>query len=251
MIPVTFSCESETLAGNLHPADGTTGVLIVTGGGQIRAGPQRLFLHLASDLSASGTPVFRFDRRGIGDSSGTDAGFEDSGPDIAAAAAELRMRQPHVERVIGVGLCDGATAMILSPASLDGLILLNPWIIEDSAPPSQGEVTAHYKRRLLQPENWKRLLRGRVNPVKALASFIRARAHGAPAGLEMRVEQALASLDMPIHAILSSRDRTADAVRPLTKRAALASTHDIDADHAFSAAESLTALKARISHILS
>src|SRR3546814_10564344 len=89
---------------------------------------------LAQRVAAAGHPVFRFDRRGIGDSEGANGGFESSGPDIVAAIAAFREAAPHVARVIGFGNCDAASALLLhQPLALDGLIVANPWTYDSNA----------------------------------------------------------------------------------------------------------------------
>ncbi len=53
---------------------------------------------------------------------------------------------------IGFGLCDGATALALfgRQAGLDGLILVNPWLVEaEAGEPPPAAIRAHYRRRLL------------------------------------------------------------------------------------------------------
>jgi len=85
-----FPCEGDTLIGTLDDAPGTTGLLIVSGGNELRCGAHRGMALLAADLAAAGIPVFRFDRRGIGDSDGANHGYQDSGPDIAAAVRAFR-----------------------------------------------------------------------------------------------------------------------------------------------------------------
>src|SRR3546814_1492741 len=64
---------------------------------------------LSQRIAAAGHPVFRFDRRGIGDSDGSNSGFETSGPDIAAAIAAFRAAAPHVARIAAFGNCDAAS----------------------------------------------------------------------------------------------------------------------------------------------
>ncbi len=252
MITTVFSCNHAWLVGNVHAASRTVGVVIVTGGGQVRAGPQRLFLRLATNLSGHGFPVMRFDRRGIGDSDGADEGFENCGPDIAAAAAELRRAQPQVRQVVGIGLCDGATAMLLAPHELDGMVLLNPWVIEDGAALTAVAVEAHYRRRLLQPAAWLRLFSGNVDIGMALRSLLGRKRSHAMGNLEMRVASAIDRTEKPLHLILSSRDRTADAFRPLaeSRRGKFATSKLIPADHAFSSADAEAALFAEIGNIL-
>ena len=67
----TFDCDGESLLGLLHrpaadaPADAEqTGVVIIVGGPQYRAGSHRQFVHLARALAGAGHPVLRFDVRG-------------------------------------------------------------------------------------------------------------------------------------------------------------------------------------------
>ena len=121
---LSFDCQGSALGGSLDPADGGTGLLLVTGGTQTRIGSHRMYERLTAALAASGWPCFRFDRRGVGDSEGDDPDFRESGPDLAAAAAAFRREQPQLKRLIGFGLCDGASTLALhgKAAGLDGLL---------------------------------------------------------------------------------------------------------------------------------
>lgn len=163
---IAFDCRGESLLGTLDPADGATGLLIVSGGNEIRVGAHRGMALLAARLAAAGVPVFRFDRRGVGDSSGENGGYASSGPDIAAAAAAFRANAPGVRRIIGFGNCDAATALVLfgREAGIDRLILSNPWVIEptDDLPPAAA-IRARYAERLRDPREWRRLLTGGVD----------------------------------------------------------------------------------------
>jgi hypothetical protein len=88
---IAFPCAGETLAGTLDEAAGTTGLLIVSGGNEIRIGAHRGMAMLAGRVADElGAPVFRYDRRGIGDSTGENRGFESSAEDLAAALAAFR-----------------------------------------------------------------------------------------------------------------------------------------------------------------
>src|SRR3546814_18832077 len=75
--------------------------MIVSGGNEIRVGAHRGMALLAERLAAAGLPVFRFDRRGIGDSTGANDGYTSSGPDIAAAVRAFRAQVPHLSTLIG------------------------------------------------------------------------------------------------------------------------------------------------------
>ena len=82
-----FSCDADTLFGTLDAAPGESGLLIVSGGNEIRSGAWAGQAQLAARLAAAGHPVFRYDRRGVGDSSGANRGYRQSRADIAAALA--------------------------------------------------------------------------------------------------------------------------------------------------------------------
>src|SRR5262245_34032234 len=96
---LTFKCEDETLVGVMHvaPAPAVRGVLIVVGGPQYRVGSHRQFLLLARHLAAAGVPVFRFDYRGMGDSSGAVRTFEDIGTDLRCAMDRFFAEAPALK----------------------------------------------------------------------------------------------------------------------------------------------------------
>ena len=163
---LTFACTGAELTATLDGAPGPTGVLLVTGGSQTRVGSHRMYERLAKGLSIQGFSCMRFDRRGVGDSAGEDPGFKGSAPDLEAAATALRVAAPGVERIYGIGLCDGATALALfgKTAGLDGLILVNPWLVEASADePPPAAIRRHYARQLGSGAGWEKLLSGAVN----------------------------------------------------------------------------------------
>jgi len=222
---ITIACKGSTLAGTLDEAPGTTGLLIVSGGNEIRTGAHRGMAMLAQRLAADGWPVLRFDRRGIGDSEGDNAGFEASGPDIAAAAAAFRIQCPQLRIVAGFGNCDAATALALfgADAGVDALILANPWVIEPNGDlPPPAAIRARYAERLLSLDGWKRLLTGSVN-LRALLRGIGAVARPAtPSVLAARLADALSAYRGSIRIILAERDGTALAFADTWRRPAFA-----------------------------
>lgn len=210
----TFSCEGETLAASLDDAGGATGVLLVIGGSQTRIGSHRMYERLARALAGKGFPCFRYDRRGVGDSGGGDTGFRGSGPDLATAAAAFREESPALTRMIGFGLCDGASALALfgGAAGLDGLILVNPWLVEtkeEDSPPAAA-IRHHYWNRLTSHEGWKKILTGSVNWRKLLSGVRKASARGR-APLAADIAEALRASAVPVHLILADGDATAIA----------------------------------------
>lgn len=194
-MPLLVDSGGARLAASLHPAPGSTGIVMVSGGVQTRFGAHRGFYRWAAQLAARGYPVLRFDRQGVGDSDGLDRGFRTAAADIAAAVAALRAAQPQLTAVMGLGLCDGAAALLLAgdaaqagAAPFDGLMLLNPWTPE-SEDPARAEAH-HYRRRLRNRRAaLRRLLSGGIGwraVVAQLSARLKARQQGADWQAETR-----------------------------------------------------------------
>lgn len=209
---VTFTCEGDRLVGTLDVAAGRTALLLVSGGNEVRAGAWNGQARFAARIAAAGYPVLRFDRRGVGDSEGANGGFRSSAPDLAVARDTLRAHCPQVDRVIGLGNCDAASALMLADgAGLDGLVLSNPWTIENDGEEAPAEVVRdHYRRRLADPAAIRRLLTGQVSLLKLARSLVSALrpAPAAPGGLAEQMEQGIAGFAGPIRFLVAGRDRT-------------------------------------------
>ncbi len=201
---VAFPCEDATLIGTVDEAAGGTGLLIVSGGNEVRCGAHRGMALLAHRLAASGVPVFRFDRRGIGDSEGRNGGYATSTPDIAAALEAFRREQPHLTRVIGFGNCDAATALVLFGHALQGLVLANPWLGDEQAELPPAALREHYFRKLRSADTWRNLLHDFGRKVRDLRALFRP-VRDQP--LNDRFMESLAA--RPATVILAARDRTA------------------------------------------
>lgn len=211
--PLSFALDRARLAATLDEGPRDTGLLIVTGGVQSRIGAHRGFAQLASAVAAQAFPVFRFDRRGIGDSEGEDPGFGASGPDIIAAATEFRRLCPQLRRIVGFGLCDAASALALfhADAGIDALLLANPWVVEPtSVLPPPAAIRRRYAERLTSRRGWSQLLRGSVDLRKAARGLLAAAA-SRESGLARRVADALAAGGAPVTILLASGDATAIA----------------------------------------
>jgi exosortase A-associated hydrolase 1 len=219
---LSFACEGAALAASLDEAAGSTGLLIVSGGNEVRSGAHRGMAMLAARIAAEGYPVFRFDRRGIGDSEGANRGFESSGPDIAAAIAAFRAAAPHVSHIVAFGNCDAASALLLhQPLALDGLIVANPWTYdgdaeeaEEAALPPASAIRARYLARLKDPKSLLRLIKGEVDFRKLFRGISALKAPVAPAApdsLAARLDRAITELGTPATILLASGDRTAQA----------------------------------------
>ncbi len=214
---LTFSCGEDILAGSLDEAAGSIGMLFVTGGTQTRVGSHRMYERLAKHLAEAGFPCLRFDRRGVGESSGDDPDFRGSADDLNAAANTLRA-ETKVERIIGFGLCDGATTLALhgAAAGIHGTILVNPWLVEaeagDMAP---AAMRSHYRQRLFSLSAWKKLLSGGVNLGKLAGSLKKA---GSATDGSLADEAAQGLRGMPAALILSTSDNTAIAAAAEVKK---------------------------------
>ncbi len=216
---LTFGCDELRLAGTLDTAPGATGLLIVSGGNEIRSGAFSGQSELAAKIAKAGFPVFRFDRRGIGDSEGENSGFRGSIRDISAAINAFRGLAPHIDRVIGFGNCDAASALMLAGgAGCDGLILSNPWTIEanqevgpavaEDLPPEA--IRARYFEKLKNPREIARLFAGKVDFRKLVRGLARSlRTAPAPSSLAAEMHAGIAGFSGDVRILLATADRTA------------------------------------------
>nr|WP_298928199.1 hydrolase 1, exosortase A system-associated [uncultured Erythrobacter sp.] len=217
-LALDFGCGSLKLAGSLDTAPGQTGLLIVSGGNEIRSGAFSGQARLAARMAAKGFPVFRFDRRGVGDSEGENRGFRKSARDIEAALIAFRAMAPQIERVIGFGNCDAASALMLTKgAGFDGLVLSNPWTIEETeasqdAVPPPAAIRARYAAKLKDPREIGRLLKGGVDLGKLVRGLKKSIGGDAPqSSLADEMSQGLSEFEGNVSILLSSADRTAQS----------------------------------------
>ncbi len=174
---VVMEVAGEEMLGIMHEGAPNTscGVLLVVGGPQYRAGSHRQFLLLARELAANGVPVFRFDYRGMGDSSGPQSGFEDAGEDIRAALDVFQRRAPEVRQFVIWGLCDAASAALLhawNEPRVSGLVLVNPWVRTDEGL-ARAHLRHYYIRRVASREFWRDVVQGQFHPLAAAGGFLR------------------------------------------------------------------------------
>jgi exosortase A-associated hydrolase 1 len=160
--PVVFECEGSRLIGiaalPAQPAE--TGVLIIVGGPQYRAGSHRQFTLLARHLAGLGIASLRFDYRGMGDSEGEKRSFDQINADIDAALDTFMKLAPAIGGIALWGLCDAASAA-MSYAHTDTrvrqLILLNPWL-PSPLQVARTRLKIYYPSRLGQVNFWAKLL---------------------------------------------------------------------------------------------
>ena len=232
---IGFDCQGDRLAGTLDEANGTTGLIIVSGGNEIRSGAYGGQASMAQHFAALGFPVFRYDRRGVGESEGINHGFESSAGDIAAAIAAFRTEAPLVERLVAFGNCDAATSLGLFHHALeiDALLLANPWSVETSCanpdvpiPPSAAAIRARYLSRLKSPRSLIDLVTGKIDLKKLAGGLAKAAQKDAPSSLAERLATALVASATPIHILISERDSTAMAFMAAWKSAFFAEAWD-------------------------
>lgn len=219
---LTFECQGDSLVGTLDQAHGKVGLLIVSGGNELRCGPFGSHAALADAIAAAGFPVFRYDRRGVGDSSGWNATFIESAADLAAALAAFRGSVRGLKQIVAYGNCDAASALMLSSGlGCAALVLANPWTFE----PQPGAATAseapkpamtpaairrHYLRRLADPRALLRLLTGKVKVAQLTGSLVEAAKPSPPPGaLAKGMAEGLKAFPGPVTILVAENDRTA------------------------------------------
>jgi len=238
---LSFPCEGAALAATVDDAPGTAGLLIVSGGNEIRAGAHRGMAELAATVAAGGSPVFRFDRRGVGDSEGENRGFRFGGPDIVAALNAFRHECPQLRRVVAFGNCDAATALALHGIAIDARVLANPWVIPSSGEmPPPAAIKDRYVRRLRDPEAWKALLTGKIDMGKLAKGLGRLAAAkpALPDSLADKTVRALEASSIPTTILLATRDATAIAFADVWRNDPAIAVERIDsASHGFAEPE--------------
>jgi exosortase A-associated hydrolase 1 len=219
--PIIFHCADDQLMGTIDEGDRNTGLLIVSGGNEIRCGAYGGQAALAKAFAGMGYPVFRYDRRGIGDSEGENTSFENSAMDIAAAVAAFRSAAPHIERIVAFGNCDAASALALYGGDLgiDMFVLANPWVIETDqnfdgqspVMPNASAIRSRYLTRLKNPRTILDLVTGKINIRKLIRGIAKASTKDTVSGLATRIAAALAGITVPVHIVIAQKDNTAQA----------------------------------------
>jgi len=162
-----FECEGESLIGiaALPARPRPLGLVVVVGGPQYRVGSHRQFALLCRRAASAGYPAYRFDYRGMGDSSGTYGDFEQVDADVRTAISRLQAFAPEVRKVVLWGLCTAAaTAMMYAPSDsrVAGLVLVNPWV-RDEVTLAKTQMKHYYTARLAQREFWAKVATGQID----------------------------------------------------------------------------------------
>jgi exosortase A-associated hydrolase 1 len=264
--PLVFDCQGEQLIGIIHQGESEIriGVLIVVGGPQYRVGSHRQFLLLARALALHGTPVMRFDVRGMGDSGGEQRFFDQLDDDIRAAVDCFLASCPQLDHIVLWGLCDAASAAVFYAYQDDrvkGMVLLNPWVFTEQGA-AKAYLKHYYLQRLMSRDFWTKVFRFKFNFGESISSLLglimqtRGDDKSVPVckldmvdpslSLPMRMRECFARFSGPVLLILSGRDLTAGEFKdvvsadPVWQELIAASTvmkQDFaEADHTFSSA---------------
>jgi alpha-beta hydrolase superfamily lysophospholipase len=163
-----------------RPADSrpTRAVVLLNSGATPHVGTGRLSVKLARRLAARGWLALRYDLSGIGDSrshSGTAENEVYSSQALADLETALRFIRARYDlaHVEALGLCSGGYHAFKGATAglpLDGLVVINPltffWQpgMSLAYPPYRmAQTAAQYRRSVLQPSKWRKLLGGQVN----------------------------------------------------------------------------------------
>ncbi len=219
---LSFMCDGSRLMATLDEGGAKTGLLIVSGGNEIRSGAHSGQAAMAAHFVTMGYPVFRYDRRGIGESEGENSGFEGSANDITAAVTAFRAAAPLVHRIIAFGNCDAASALVLfhETAGIDALVIANPWVIETASTttqtplvsptiPTAAAIRARYIARLKNPRSLIDLFTGKIDMKKLFGGLARAARKDEASALGVRVAAALSQCELPVSILIAERDTTA------------------------------------------
>ena len=154
----------------------SSGVLLVNAGLLHRVGPNRLYVSLARDLAGLGFPVLRFDFAGLGDSGRHDdnAPLEQTVVRDIDEALTFASERTGVRSWLLVGHCSGAiisTYVAQSDPRVSAVLAINfapvldpNWVTVDRDEKNARYFLRYYlKSAFKNPENWKRLLSGRVH----------------------------------------------------------------------------------------
>jgi exosortase A-associated hydrolase 1 len=226
-----FPCAGDTLVGILAEPQtpASTGVVMIVGGPQYRAGSHRQFVRVSRALAKAGYAVLRMDYRGMGDSNGEKRDFLAVDDDIKAGIDLMFEHVASVQRVALWGLCDAASAALLylhgtRDRRVQGLCLLNPWVRSDASL-ARTQVKHYYRDRLRQREFWMKLASGRVawGALVGLARNVRAAFGTEPNSgaaiqdsYQDRMAAAWMAFDQPMLLLLSGDDYTAKEFQELT-----------------------------------
>ena len=208
--PVAFGSDASLFGVMTHPPPAAanagraqTAIVFLSVGHNYRIGPNRLYVRMARALAGIGFTVLRFDLSGIGDSRARPGARKgeyyarDSVGDVTAALDCLQAR--GCTRFWLMGVCSGSYAAFqtaLADPRVTGQVLMNSRLLEwqegagddtwQASMQLHYKSTAFYRRALMRPQVYRRLLRGEVD-VNGIARRV-------GTVIEARVKRAVGSL---------------------------------------------------------
>jgi hypothetical protein len=193
-----------------------TGLLIVSGGNEIRSGAHAGQAALAAHFAAWVIRSSAMTGAALATAKAKMA-VSKAPADIAAAVAafraEVRMSAHH--RLWQLRRRNVARP-VSCRAAIDRLVLANPWVIEASGqtadeptPPSAAAVRARYWARLKNPRSLLDLLTGKIDLRKLARGLKTAATNDAPSQLAARLAHALGQSTTPATILIAERDSTA------------------------------------------
>jgi alpha-beta hydrolase superfamily lysophospholipase len=157
-----------------------TAVLMLSVGGNYRIGPNRIYTRLARSIAQAGYCALRFDLPGLGDSpaphefSMRELYSQDTTPQVRAAIDLLSDRGCRYFYLLGI--CSGsfvAFQSALADERVTGQVLMNSRLLEWRQASADGQwqeamqqpykSSSFYRRQLLRPQVYRRLLRGEID----------------------------------------------------------------------------------------
>jgi exosortase A-associated hydrolase 1 len=109
----------------------------------------------------------------MGDTAGAPRDFTGIEADIRAAVDHLCESVPAVHEVALWGLCDAASAILFyarGDPRVTGIVLANPWARTEVGA-ARAYLHNYYLRRIVDPNLWRKILRGEYAPRESLVSF--------------------------------------------------------------------------------
>jgi pimeloyl-ACP methyl ester carboxylesterase len=157
-----------------------TALLFLNVGHNYHIGPNRLYVNMARSFAASGWRTLRFDLSGIGDSPGTSGprkgNYYAKGSEVDVSAAIDRLQAEGCTRFWLMGVCSGSYVAFQAAQAdprVTGQVLMNSRLLEwrEGADENMWQAsmqlhyksTAFYRRALMRPQVYRRLLRGEVD----------------------------------------------------------------------------------------
>jgi|RhiMetdeSRZDD1v2_1073273.scaffolds.fasta_scaffold28825_5 hypothetical protein len=150
------------------PPPARPAVLFLNAGVLHRVGPNRVHVRLARELTREGFLCLRFDFSGLGDSRPrTDPlPFAQAVVKETSEGMDLLASSHGARTFLLVGMCSGADNALRVGARdsrVAGAALIEPYSV-----PAGGFLVYSYRKKLLNPLSWWRLLRGRSEVLRAL-----------------------------------------------------------------------------------